>query len=150
MNLRFRRPSRAASLLVLAVLAGFASGCGTSAASGSPSSEPAPIPDPTCGGLKIAVENALPCGRVVELALDALSTNAPQQLARGVTAIDVTLAECPRNEVPPQITCGNTQFVQLVTVTFDTRAGGPVEPSLTVAVEPVSGVILGIENPLIR
>ena len=61
------------------------------------------------------------------------------------------LATCPRGEVPPQIDCGQEQFVQLVTVTFEPApAGGPIEPSLTVAVAPVNGAILGIVNPLIR
>jgi hypothetical protein len=49
------------------------------------------------------------------------------------------------------IDCGTEQFAQMVTVQFGPApAGGPIEPSLTVAVAPVTGAILGISNPLIR
>jgi hypothetical protein len=93
----------------------------------------------------------LSCEEIAEIAIGALRDRAPQQLARGVAAIDVFLAACPRGEVPPQIDCGREQFAQLVTVTFRASPpGGPIEPSLTVAVAPVSGAILGIANPLIR
>jgi hypothetical protein len=116
---------------------------------GPPSS--VPLPAPTCGGIKIKIEGALPCDRIVEIAIGALRHGAPEQLARGVAAIDVFLAACPRGEVPPQIDCRGEEFAQLVTVTFNPApAGGPIEPSLTVAVAPVSGTILGIANPLIR
>ena len=125
--------------------------CDASGGVPSPSNSAGGLPAPTCGGLKIAIEGALPCDRVAEVAIQALAARAPAQLARGVSAIDVVLAECPRGEVPPQIMCGQAQFAQLVTVTFGPAgAGGPIEPSLTVAVEPVTGAILGIENPLIR
>jgi hypothetical protein len=108
------------------------------------------LPDPTCGGLKIKIEGALPCDRIVQIAIEALRERAPDQLARGVAAIDVFLTTCPRGEVPPQIDCGSEQFAQLVTVAFKAAPpGGPIEPSLTVAVAPVSGAILGIANPLI-
>jgi hypothetical protein len=115
--------------------------------------EPSPsgLPALTCGGLKVGIDPVLPCERVAEIALAALRDRAPKQLARGVTAIDVVLSQCPRGEVPPQVTCGNAQFAQMVTVTFGPGGnGGPVEPSLTVAVEPTTGAILGIANPLIR
>jgi hypothetical protein len=93
----------------------------------------------------------LPCDRIVQIAIEALRERAPEQLSRGVTAIDVFLTTCPRGEVPPQINCANEQFAQLVTVTFGpSEPGGPIEPSLTVAVAPASGQILGIANPLIR
>ena len=134
-------------LLVLATAILIVAGCiGTPGPSNSE-----PLPQPTCGGIKIAIEGALPCDRVVETAIGALRERAPDQLSRGVAAIDVMLTTCPRGEVPPQIDCGQEQFVQLVTVTFKpAAAGGPIEPSLTVAVAPVSGAILGIVNPLIR
>ena len=109
------------------------------------------LPAPTCGGIKILIEGALPCDDIVVIAIGALRERAPDQLARGVAAIDVVLATCPANEVPPQIACGREQFAQLVTVTFEPAPpGGPIEPSLTVAVAPVSGAVLGISNPLIR
>lgn len=108
------------------------------------------LPDPTCGGIKIKIEGALSCDRIVQIAIEALRERAPEQLARGVTAIDVVLSTCPRGEIPPQIDCSSEQFAQLVTVTFKASPpGGPIEPSLTVAVAPVSGAILGIANPLI-
>jgi hypothetical protein len=111
----------------------------------------AQLPQPTCGGIKIKIEGALPCDKVVEIAIGALRDRAPQQLARGVASIDVMLTTCPRSEVPPQIDCSHEQFVQLVTVTFkESPPGGPIEPSLTVAVAPTTGTILGIANPLIR
>jgi hypothetical protein len=118
-------------------------------ASGTPS--PIAAPEPSCGGIKVRIDGALACRDVAQIALDTLRDRAPAQLARGVAAIEVSLATCPRNEVPPQIRCGQEQFVQLVKVTFrDSPNGGLVEPSLTVAVAPVSGAILGIANPLIR
>ena len=118
-------------------------------ATGSPTS--VPLPEPTCGGIKIKIEGALPCDRIVEIAIGALRDRAPNQLARGVVAIDVLLAPCPRGEVPPQIDCSVEPFVQLVTVTFPPPvANGPIEPSFTVAVGPATGTILGIANPLIR
>ncbi len=108
------------------------------------------LPDPTCGGLKIRIDGALPCERIAEIAIAALADRAPEQLARGVTSIDVFLAACPRGEMPPQIDCGAEEFAQLVTVTFAAAPpGGPIGPSLTVAVAPVSGRVLGIANPLI-
>jgi hypothetical protein len=132
------------ALLVLAVLAA----CGGTT---GPIPSAAVIPDPTCGGVKILIEGALPCDVVAERAIAALSERAPDQLNRGVTAIDVMLTTCPRNEVPPQIDCGAEQFAQMVTVTFGAAPpNGPIEPSLTVAIAPVSGAILGISNPLIR
>lgn len=108
------------------------------------------LPDPTCGGIKIKIEGALSCDRIVQIAIEALRERAPEQLSRGVTAIDVVLSTCPRGEIPPQIDCSSEQFAQLVTVTFKASPpGGPIEPFLTVAVAPVSGAILGIANPLI-
>ena len=134
-------------LLVLAATISILAGCiGTT---GPPAS--VPLPPPTCGGIKIKIEGALPCERIVDIAIGALRDRAPEQLSRGVAAIDVLLATCPTGEVPPQINCGAERFVQLVTVTFTAAPpGGPLEPSLTVAVAPVSGAILGIANPLVR
>ena len=109
------------------------------------------VPAPTCGGIKVLVQGALSCDEIVARALDALAARAPEQLARGVTAIDVMLADCPAREVPQLIDCTGVQFAQLVTVTFEApRPGGPIEPSLTIAIEPVTGRVLGIANPLIR
>ena len=133
--------------LVLAAAISIVAGC-IGASVPSPS---AALPEPTCGGIKIMIAGALPCEKVVDIAIDTLRARAPDQLARGVAAIDVSLSTCPKGEVPPQIACGNEEFVQLVTITFeDASPGGPIEPSLTVAVGPVSGAVLGISNPLIR
>jgi hypothetical protein len=143
-----RPAGRLAALLLATMLAG---ACGADTSTPTPSSTVSALPTPTCGGLKVAIDPALPCERVAEIAVAALRDRAPQQLDRGVAAIDVVLSECPRGEVPPQITCGQTQFVQLVTVTFGPAgSSGFIEPSLTVAVEPTTGAILGISNPLIR
>lgn len=129
--------------MAIAILAGC---IGTS---GKPSSVPLPVA--TCGGIKIRIVGALTCEAVVDIAIGALRDRAPDQLARGVAAIDVFLAVCPRGEVPPQIDCGPEEFAQLVTVTFEAALpGGATEPSLTVAVAPVTGAVLGIANPLIR
>ena len=109
------------------------------------------LPTPTCGGIKVLIEGALPCDDVVALAIDAIANQAPEQVARGITAIDVMLTNCPAGEVPQLIDCTGVQFAQLVTVTFEPpRPGGPIELSLTVALEPVTGRVLGIANPLIR
>jgi hypothetical protein len=138
-----RRPA----LLVLAAAIAILAGClGTMRPPSSVS-----FPAPTCGGIKIKIEGALSCDQIVAIAIGALGERAPEQLARGVAAIDVFLTTCPRGEVPPQIDCGGEEFVQFVTVTFGPAPpGGPIEPSLTVAVAPVSGAILGIANPLVR
>ena len=139
------RPIARVLALLLAIAVGVA--CGADAEAPSPSV----VPVPTCGGLKIAIDPALPCERLAEIAVAAIGVRAPQQLARGVTAIDVVLATCPRNEIPQQVTCGDAQFAQLVRLTFGPGGnGGPIEQSLIVAIEPVTGAILGIENPLIR
>jgi hypothetical protein len=135
--------------ILLAFVALLANLAGCAGADGSPPSEP--LPSPVCGGIKIKIEGALPCDRVVEIAIAALRDRAPDQLDRGVAAIEVFLTTCPRGEVPPQIDCSTEEFVQLVNVTFrNGQAGDLREPSLTVAVAPVSGRVLGISNPLIR
>jgi len=143
-----RPAGRLAALLLATMLTG---ACGADISSPTPSSAISALPTPTCGGLKIQIATALSCDRVAEIAVAALRDRAPQQLDRGVAAIDVVLSDCPRNEVPPQIACGQAKFAQMVTVTFgpggNTRL---IEPSLTVAVEPVTGVVLGVSNPLIR
>ena len=142
-----RQPAvRSPFLFVLAAALSILVGC--SSTDGPSASDT--LPDPTCGGIKIKIEGALPCDRIVQIAIEALRERAPE-LNRGVAAIDVFLTTCPRGEVPPQIDCGSEQFAQLVTVKFmPSPPGGPIEPSLTVAVAPVSGAILGIANPLIR
>lgn len=109
------------------------------------------LPKPTCGGARIAIPGALSCERLVVVAIEVLGRETPAQFDRGILAIDVNLQGCPRNEVPPQIDCTGEDWAQLVTVTFGpARGGGPMEPSLTVALAPVSGRLLGIANPLIR
>lgn len=134
---------RAIALLVAMVAAG-PSGCNLFEAPSRP------MPAPVCGGLKIAIQGALSCDQLASLALETLAIRAPDQLARGVTSIQVELAQCPRGEVPPMIDCTNAEFAQLVTVTFsEPQPGGPIEPSLTVAIEPATGRVLGIANPLI-
>jgi hypothetical protein len=112
---------------------------------------PIPVPPPTCGGLKILIEDALPCARIVEIAVGRLAATQPDQVARGITSVDVTLASCQEGAMPPQVDCAGNLFAQHVLVTFGPAGpGGPVEPSLTVVVSPVGGQVLGIENPLIR
>jgi hypothetical protein len=143
-----RHPCRLTTLLLIIALI---AACGADDGTPSASSPVAGLPTPTCGGLKIQIDPALPCHRVAEIAVAALRDRAPQQLDRGVSAIEVVLSECPRGEVPPQITCGQAKFVQMVTVTFGPAgSSGLIEPSLTVAVEPTTGAVLGISNPLIR
>lgn len=108
------------------------------------------IPPPTCGGIKVLIENALDCTEVTAIAVKTLAERAPEQVGRGIASIDVMLDTCPAGEVPPQIDCTGVQFAQLVSVTFGPAPpGGPIEPSLTVAIEPVTGRVLGISNPLI-
>lgn len=138
--------------LVSAVLAACGSGGpGTTPPAPSTSASTAPMPSATCGGIKILIEGALPCDRIVAIALDTLARRAPEQLALGVTTIDVLLSGCPVGEMPPQIDCTGARFAQMVTVAFGPAPAGVfIESSLTVAIEPVSGRVLGIENPLIR
>jgi hypothetical protein len=109
------------------------------------------LPAPTCGGARVVIPGALPCGDLVAIALQELRAEVPTQLDRGVIAVTVDLQGCPRNEVPPQLDCSGEDFVQLVTFTFGPSApGGPIEPSLSVGLAPVSGEVLGIVNPLLR
>jgi hypothetical protein len=134
--------------ILVASLVAVAAGCGL-VGGGSPS--PQPLPEPTCGGAKVAIPGALPCAELARLAIEVLRKEAPQQLARGIIAIDVNLQGCPANEVPPQLDCTGEAFVQLVTITFSPPVdGGPVEPSLAVGLDPTSGRVLGIVNPLVR
>jgi hypothetical protein len=107
-----------------------------------------PRPRPVCGGIKIAIPGALSCDQITSIALNRLVQVSPEQMARGVSSIEVALSECPRGEMPPMIDCTGEQHAQMVTVNF--VGGNPKLDSLTVAVGPVSGRILGISNPLIR
>lgn len=110
-----------------------------------------PIPEPTCGGARVEIPGALDCAAVARIAIEHLEAEVPTQLDRGIVALTVELQGCPRGEVPPQLDCSSEDFVQLVTVTLGPPlAGGPIEPSLSVGVGPVSGRVLGIVNPLIR
>ena len=137
------------AVAALAIVAVVSMGCDRFARTIVPMPGPV-VPAPVCGGLKIAIEGALPCERIASIAIETLAVRAPEQLARGVTSVKVELARCPRGEVPPMIDCTNAEFAQMVTVTFpEPRPGGPIEPSLTVAIEPASGRVLGISNPLI-
>lgn len=139
------RPPGAAYLLLASAIA--LAACSTTPASPTP----IPIPTPTCGGIKVLIEDALPCARTVEIAVGTLAASHPDHVARGISAIDVTLAPCRDGAVPPQVDCAGNAFAQYVLVTFGPAgAGGPIEPSLTVVVAPIDGRVLGIENPLIR
>jgi hypothetical protein len=146
-------PYRALRNVVIAsvVSVAIAAGCAATGPAPTPAVTATGIPAPACGGLKILIPDALSCERVVSTALQALAERSPDQLRRGITGIDVVLGQCPRGEMPPMIDCGTEQFAQMVTVEFGPAPpGGPIEPSLTVAVAPVTGAILGISNPLIR
>lgn len=141
------RPGTGLAAGLLAIAWGLA-GCGILA---SPAPTTLALPAPTCGGARIDIPGALPCSRVVEIAFAALRDEAPTQVERGIIAVTVELGGCPRNEVPEQLDCSGEDFVQLVTFDFGPSApGGPIEPSLSVGVGPVSGHVLGIVNPLIR
>jgi hypothetical protein len=147
---RAGRPRAGLSLRAVAWLAAawLVAGCGVL---GSPAPTGLALPAPTCGGARVVIPGALPCDDLVGIALQVLRAEVPQQLERGVIAVTVELQGCPRNEVPPQLDCSGEDFVQLVTFTFGPAAeGGPVEPSMSVGVAPVSGRVLGLVNPLIR
>ena len=140
--------SRLARVMTALLLGAVVAACGVFS---SPAPTAPAMPTPTCGGAKIDIPGALPCDDLAEIAIRELRAEAPAQLERGVLAITVELQGCPRNEVPPQLDCTGEDFVQLVTVTFGPGGpDGPIEPSLSVGVAPVSGRILGIVNPLIR
>jgi hypothetical protein len=132
--------SRSLSLAIV-VLALAAAGC-----TAIPGAQPRP--QPVCGGIKIAIPGALSCDEITSIALNRLAQVSPEQMARGVSSINVVLSECPRGEMPPMIDCTGEQHAQMVTVHF--VRGNPKFDSLTVAVGPVSGRVLGISNPLIR
>ena len=137
--------TRLVSSLVLAIAL---AGCGLGA---SPVPTGLTLPAPTCGGAEIQIPGALPCDELVRRAVAVLQAEAPAQLQRGVVAVSVDLLGCPANEVPPQLDCTGEDLVQLVTFTFEpSAAGGPIEPSLSVGLSPVSGRVLGIVNPLLR
>ena len=134
--------------LPLVAAAWLLAGCGVL---GSPAPTGLFLPAPTCGGARVVIPGALSCDDLVGIALQVLRTEVPRQLDRGVIAVTVELQGCPRNEVPPQLDCTGEDFVQLVTFTFEPSVeGGPIEPSLSVGLAPVSGRVLGIVNPLIQ
>ena len=142
-----QRSSRLLALVALLAL-GVVAGCSLLS---DPSPTTGAIPAATCGGAQVVIPDALPCEELAAIAIRHLRQEVPAQLERGVVSVAVELQGCPRNEVPPQLDCTGEDFVQLVTVTFGpTAAGGPIEPSLSVGVSPVTGRILGIVNPLIR
>lgn len=112
---------------------------------------PIGMPQPTCGGLKILIEGALPCQDLASIAIETLGRQAPDHLARGVVAIDVSLAPCPSAAVDQNVDCLGNEIAQFVMVTFGPMLpDSPVEPSLVVVLDPVSGQLLGFENPHIR
>jgi len=130
------------------LLASLLAGCGVL---GSPAPSGLSLPAPTCGGAKVVIPGALPCDDLVGIALQALRAEVPGLLDRGVIAVTVELQGCPRDEVPPQLDCTGEPWVQMVTFTFGPAApGGPIEPSMTVGLAPVSGRVLGMVNPLIQ
>lgn len=112
---------------------------------------PVAQPQPTCGGLKILIDGALPCQDVASIAIETLARQAPDHMARGVVAIDVSLAPCPSGALEQNVDCLGNEIAQFVTVTFGPMLpDSPVEPSLIVVLDPVSGRLLGFENPPIR
>jgi hypothetical protein len=144
-----RRPSRAGRLAVAMLVAGLAvAGCGVPGVGDLPGVTA--YPTPTCGGARIGIEGALDCQTLAGLAIGTLAERLPDHLARGVVSIEATLGDCPFGEVPRQVECERGSLVQFVKVTFEPPVeGGPIEPHLTVAIEPVEGRVLGIVNPLI-
>jgi hypothetical protein len=130
------------------VTAAIVAGCGILA---SPAPTALALPTPTCGGAKIEIPGALACDDLVDIALGVLRAEVQALLDRGVIAVTVELAGCPRNEIPAQLDCTGEDFVQLVTFTFGPSVqGGPIEPSMAVGLGPVTGRVLGIVNPLLR
>lgn len=118
---------------------------------GQPVGPPGALPEPSCGGLKILIEGALPCDRIADIAVATLSAVAPDHVARGVVKIDVWMGDCPSNGIIPNLDCLDNPFAQAVTVTFGPPIpGGPSDPALTVVVAPVSGEVLGIQAPIQR
>lgn len=112
---------------------------------------PVGVPQPTCGGLKILIEGALPCQDLASIAIETLARQAPDHMARGVVAIDVSLAPCPSGAVDQNVDCLGNEIAQYVTVSFGPMLpDSPVEPSLIVVLDPVSGQLLGFEDPLTR
>jgi hypothetical protein len=144
------RPRRRRRLpgVPLVVLAWLVAGCGIL---GSPAPSGLALPAPTCGGARVVIPGALPCEDLVGIALQELRAEVPAQLDRGVIAVTVELQGCPRGEVPAQLDCTGEEWVQLVTFTFGPSVpGGPIEPSMSVGLAPITGRVLGIVNPLLR
>ena len=130
------------------MLAWLVAGCGIL---GSPAPSGLALPAPTCGGARVVIPGALPCEDLVGIALQELRAEVPAQLDRGVIAVTVELQGCPRGEVPAQLDCTGEEWVQLVTFTFGPSVpGGPIEPSMSVGLAPITGRVLGIVNPLLR
>lgn len=148
---RSRRQERPGPLTAtIALLALVLTACVSQAPILSTVGIPGRLPDPSCGGVKILIEGALPCDRIVDIAIATLVEMAPDHLARGVTKIDVWLADCPSGGLLPNLDCLDNPFAQSVTVTFGPSVpGGPIEPSLTVVIAPVSGNVLGIQRSAI-
>jgi hypothetical protein len=140
--MRTTRPFLLSAVLILATLV---AGCSVV---GDPGGA---VPDPLCTGLKVGIPGALPCDAVATRAVEILREQAPDQVARGITEVTVELAFCPAGELPPQVDCAGVTYAQMVRVSFGpASADGPIEDHLVVALEPVTGRLLGIVNPLIR
>lgn len=120
-----------------------------SPAASSPASPAAsvPLPTPTCGGIRIAIEGSLPCDEVVQRATTAVAASNPELLGRGVLGIKAFLNAC-NEDLPPRIPCGGERYAQYVTFTFARGPEEQIEPQLTVAVSPTSGSILGLADPV--
>jgi hypothetical protein len=143
-----RRASRRRTWFAVLLAAWLVAGCGVFR---SPEPTELVLPAPTCGGARVVIPGALPCADLVQIALEVLLAEVPAQLDRGVIAVTVDLRGCPRDEVPPQLDCSGEDFVQLVTFTFGPSVpGGPIEPTMSVGLAPVSGRVLGLVNPLIQ
>lgn len=132
-------------LLGLLVMAAGIAGC---SAGGSPDGS---VPDPVCAAREVQIPGALPCDEIAARAVGVLREQVPAQVARGITEVTVELALCPAGELPPQVDCAGVTYAQMVRVSFGPApADGPIEDHLVVALEPVTGRLLGIVNPLIR
>lgn len=137
--------ARARSTLLTVAIAGLVAACSFGGA------DTEAIPSPSCSGVDAPLAGSLACGRLADVAVETLRESAPEQLARGVTEIDVSVEPCPVGEVPPQVDCAGATHAAMVRVHFaPAPLDGPIEPYLVVAIEPTTGRILGIENPLIR
>jgi hypothetical protein len=142
-----RRPRtiRARTAVLIVVVTALVAAC-----SGSPIGGGA-IPSPSCGSGDAPIAGSLACDRLADIAIETLRERAPGQLARGVTEVAVSIERCPVGEVPPQVDCAGVTHAAMVRVAFGPAPlDGPIEMYLVVAIDPMTGRVLGIVNPLIR